>query len=140
MNKSENPNIIGECRSESINKVKISHLISYSMSSNDKSDKTNIIGKFRSEFINKVKISHQISFDTPRDGNITKTSNCISSGNSAELARVMVRAYSDFKYIDVDNHSVRLGSGTKIEKFQNLLMSCILFNLLYLSICGTDEF
>ena len=53
---------------------------------------------------------------------------------------MMVRAYSDFKYIDVDNHSVRLGSGTKIEKFQNLLMSCILFNLLYLSICGTDEF
>ena len=50
-----------------------------------------------------------------------------------------VRAYADFKYIGVNNHSVRLGSGTKIDKFQNLLIVCISFNFLLFSISGADQ-
>ena len=84
----------------------------------NKSEKTNIIGEFRSESVNKVKISSKISFDMPRCENIIKTTNLISSGSSAELAKVMVRAYSDHKYIGVNNQSIRLGSGTKIDNFR----------------------
>ena len=84
--------------------------------------KTNIIGELRSESISKVKISYQISCNKSSNEDIIKTTNLISSGHSAELARVMVKAYFDVKYIGLNKGLVRLGSDTKIDKFQDLLI------------------
>ena len=50
-----------------------------------------------------------------------------------------VSAY-DRKHIGIDNRKVRLGSGTKIDKFQDLLKICILFIFMHFSTCGADEF
>ena len=69
----------------------------------NKSVKTNIIGELRSKSISKVKISHQISCGTLSNEGIIKTTNLISSGNSAELAWVTVKAYSDCKYKGLNN-------------------------------------
>ena len=59
-------------------------------------------------------------------------------GNFTEL--VTVRAYFDCKYIGLNEPIVRLGSGTKIDKFQDLLIVCALFIFLYFSTRGADEF
>ena len=91
----------------------------------NKSVKTNIIGELRSESISKVKISLQIGCDILSNKDIIENKNLISSGNSTELTRVMVKAYSDCKYIGLNNRLVRLGSGTKLGKFQNLLIFCV---------------
>ena len=48
----------------------------------DKSVETNIIGELRSESISKIKITHPISW------NVIEATDFISSGTSAELARV----------------------------------------------------
>ena len=51
-----------------------------------------------------------------------------------------VRADSDPKDIRVNNRSFGLGSGSEIDKFLNLLIFSILFNVLYFSTGVADEF
>ena len=63
----------------------------------------------------------------------------LSLGNSAELARVTVST-DDCEQISIDNRRLRLDSGTKIDKFQDLLMSCVSFIFMYFSTCGAEEF
>ena len=46
----------------------------------------------------------------------------------------------DFKNLGVNKSRIKLGSGAKIDKFQELLVICILFIKLYFSICGANEF
>ena len=68
-----------------------------------------IIEELRSESTSKIKISHSTDY--------------ISPGTSAELARV-VSADIDCKKLGVNKSRVGLGSGTKIDKVQNLLSCC----------------
>ena len=49
-----------------------------------------------------------------------------------------VSAYNR-KYIGLDIRKVRLGSGTKIDKFQDLLKVCVLFIFLYFTTYPADE-
>ena len=102
----------------------------------DKSVETNIIAEFRSESFSKVKISHHMSCSKSGRKDVIKATDLISSGTSAELARLMVSAYFNRKYNTVNNRKVRLGSVTKIDKFQDLLIVCILFIFLYFSTCA----
>ena len=67
-----------------------------------------------------------------------RSTDLISSGNSTELARVTVSAY-DCKHTGIDNSKFRLGSGTKIDKFQDLQKICVLFILMYFSTCTADK-
>ena len=82
---------------------------------------TNNIGEFRSEPISKVGISHHIS-----RGVTMFTTDLLSPGNSAELARVTVST-DDREQLSTDNCRFRLDSGSKIDKFWDLLMICVLF-------------
>ena len=68
-----------------------------------------IIEKLRSESTSKIKISHSTDY--------------ISPGTFTELARV-VSADIDCKKLGVNKSRVGLGSGTKIDKVQNLLSCC----------------
>ena len=68
-----------------------------------------------------MKISHPISFNKLSGKGLIEATAFISSGTSAELARVTVCADIDRKNIGVNKSRVRLGSGTKIDKFQDLL-------------------
>ena len=61
-------------------------------SAKENHEKTNIIGEFRSEPIGKVKISHHISKIKISSGGVAITTDLSSPTNSAELARVTVRA------------------------------------------------
>ena len=54
----------------------------------DKSVETNIIGELRSESISKIKITHPISCNKSGGKNVIEATDFISSGTSAELARV----------------------------------------------------
>ena len=80
-----------------------------------------IIEELRSESTSKIKISHSTDY--------------ISPGTSAELARV-VRADIDCKKLGVNKSRIGLGSGTKIGKFQDLL---IIWTL-YFSTNGANKF
>ena len=71
---------------------------------------------------------------------LIKATDFISSGTSAELARVTVSADIDCKNIGLNKLKVRLGSGSKIDKFQDLLRVCFLFIFLYFSALGADKF
>ena len=66
------------------------------------------------------------------------TSPC-SSSSFAELARVTVST-DDCEQTGINNLRFRLGSGTKLDKFQDLLKICVLFIFMYFSICGAEEF
>ena len=99
--------------------------------------KTNIIGELRLESISKIKISHTVSCNKLSGNDLIEATDFISSGTSAELARVMVRADIDRKNIGLNKRKVRLGSGTKIK---DLLKVCILFIFLYFSTRGAHEF
>ena len=67
------------------------------------------------------------------------TSDLISPGNSAELARLTVST-DDREQVDIDNPNIRIGTGTKIDKFQDLLKLCVLFIFIYFSTCGAEYF
>ena len=54
------------------------------------------------------------------------TTDLLSPGNSAELARVTVST-DDREQLSTDNCRFRLDSGSKIDKFWDLLMICVLF-------------
>ena len=85
----------------------------------NKSVKTNIIGELRSESISKLKISHQIGCDILSNEDITKTTNLIPSGSSAELARVMVKAYSEKTQEQVHNTRADLVDlSTQLERLE----------------------
>ena len=51
-----------------------------------------------------------------------------------------VSADIDHKKLGVNKSRIRLGSRTKIDKFQDLLIICILLMLLYFSTCGVNKF
>ena len=89
----------------------------------DKSVETNIIGKLRLESNSKIKIAHPISCNKSSGKDVIE--DFISSGTSAELARVIVSADIDFKNIGLNKRKFCLGSGTKIDKFHVLLTDCI---------------
>ena len=63
-----------------------------------------------------------------------------TSPGTSELARVTVSVDIDRKNLGVNKNRIRLGSGTKIDKFQDLLVICILFMSLYFSTYGANEF
>ena len=63
----------------------------------------------------------------------------ISYASSAELARMRVSS-DDREQIGGNDCIFRLGSGTKIDKFQDLLMICILCVFIYFSTCRADDF
>ena len=92
---------------------------------------TNIIGELRLEYISKISISGK---------DLIVTADFISSCTSAELAKVTVSADINMKNIGLNKRKIRLGSGTKIDKFQDLLKVSILFIFFYFSNCGADEF
>ena len=52
----------------------------------------------------------------------------------------MVNADVDRKNIGLNKRKFRLGLGTKIDKFQDLLKVSFLFIFLYFSTLGADEF
>ena len=86
---------------------------------------SNNIGELRSESTSKVKISHHINNIQRSQKSVPVSSDLISSASSAELARVTVST-DDCKQISGNNCIFRLGSGTTIDKFQDLLMIFIL--------------
>ena len=63
-----------------------------------------------------------------------------TSPGTSELAKLTVSVDIDFKNLGVNKSRIKLGSGAKIDKFQELLVICILFIKLYFSICGANEF
>ena len=93
-----------------------------------------------SESNDKVKIYHQIVYNIPSSEELNKNTVLTPLGSSTELARVTVRAGSDHKGIRVYNWSFELGSGSKLEKFLNLLIFISLFNVLFFSIYRANEF
>ena len=101
--------------------------------------KTNIFGEFRSEPFSKVKISHHIRNFKASKGDVVITADLLSPGNSAELARVMLST-DDCELVKIDNRNIRIGSGTKIDKLQDLLKFCALFIFIYFSTNGAAYF
>ena len=99
-----------------------------------------IIGEPRLESISKMKISHPMSFNKLNGDFLVEATDLIFSYTSAELARVTVNTEVDHKNIGLSKRSFRLGSGTKIDKFQDLLKICFLFIFLCFSTLGADEF
>ena len=102
----------------------------------------NIIEEPRLDFISKMKIYPLMSFSESNGDYLVKATKLISSATFAELARVTVKAEVDCKTknIGLSKCRFRLGSGTKIDKFQDLLKIFLLFISLYFSTLGADEF
>ena len=104
----------------------------YSVSKNcSEFPECNTIGELRSEPTNLVKISHHVQ------RSVSVTTDLISSASPAELAMVTYLFTSHNREQTGGNKCIfRLGSGAKIDKFQDLLMIYILCS----STSGADEF
>ena len=92
-------------------------------------------GEFRSEPTNLVKISHHSKMG------VYMSPDLISSSSSATLARGSYLSTSGKHEQSGGNKCIiGLGSGAKINKFQSLLMICILCVSLFFSTCESEEF
>ena len=113
-------------------------LISFENDITDTADlisfENDINGELRSESTSKIKISHPISFNKLSGKDLVEATD-FSPGTSAELAR-MVSADINCKKLGVNKSRIKLGSGTKIDKFQDLLIN----DTLYFSTSGANKF
>ena len=114
----------------------LSHAV-YSVSRDELniSRENNIIGE--SEPINKAKISHHIMRNKLDKEDVIEITD-FTSPCTSELARVTISVDIDRKNLGVNKSRIRLGSGTKIDKFPDLLVICIFFMSLYFSTYGEN--
>ena len=101
------------------------------------SRENNIIGEFRSEPVSKAKISHHIMRNKLDKEDVIEITD-FTSPCTSELARVTISVDIDRKNLGVNKSRIRLGSGTKIDKFPDLLVICIFFMSLYFSTYGEN--